>query len=326
MLIYKKRLVLPLISRKISPLFLLILGLSVWFLCSPRAAYAQKAGLAVGPAIFEAVVTPGESYKQKIKLQNITSAAMPIKVHARALEKAQDVELSEGADVSIFDASTWITYDTPDLILQPGQTREITLTIIPPPDAEPGGHYATVLFTPLAPTNSIAPNKTYLSSEVGSLAFLTVKGEITEAAELKADVMTRRLQHFGPVATTFRFKNSGNVHNIPTGEIRVLDYRGREVHKEALPSQVVLPGTVNPYKLQWGKSWMFNRYKIIAELTYGTSTQKVSATTAEIWVIPWLPLGLLLLSVIIFPVVAIKTRRRWAKAWHVLRGKEPHDI
>src|SRR5690606_31726070 len=134
-------------------------------------AHAQQAGLAVGPAIFEVSLEPGVAHAQKIRLKNLAPTALPVTVRAQPLQPQPDVRLTEDFETSTFDASQWFSFDESDIILRPGEERTVTVTIEPPATAEPGGHYATILFTPLAVRGGVPSSSTHLASEVGSQAF-----------------------------------------------------------------------------------------------------------------------------------------------------------
>lgn len=292
----------------------------------PNAASAQeatqpKAGLAISPAIFEAVLEPGVAQAQVVKIGNITDFPLPIKVHARSFAPLDDARLADGVDTSVFDASEWFSFDESEFILQPREQREVAVTVAPPTNAEPGGHYATVLFTPLIPDGALGANSTFLASEVGALAFMIVRGDIAESAKILPPSDPPTLLHFGPIETAFEVENSGSVHIMPSGAFRIKDMFGREVAYEQIRPRIVLPGTIQPFKLRWGSAWMLNRYDITPEFNFGTPTQQLSADPITVWVVPWVPItiGFVLLFFLLW--FWWRTHSRWAKAWRIIRGK-----
>lgn len=51
-----------------------------------------------------------------------------------------------------FSSRFWFKIEKPDFILESGEKRIVNFTISVPKDAEPGGHYATILFVPQLPS------------------------------------------------------------------------------------------------------------------------------------------------------------------------------
>lgn len=226
------------------------------------------------------------------------------------------------ADKAIYDASAWFTVDPADFILQPNQVKDISITILPPAAATPGGHYATVYFQPLIPTEALSPNTAYLSARVGVLAFLIVKGNITEQASL-AKLSVPRVQQFGPVHLKLPLTNSGNVHLLPEGKVVIRDYHGQTIQTLPLSTGLILPKTVKTYEIQWDNHGKLGYFTAQAQLTYGADKQSLQTTKVGFWILPWLPgaiIGVLITTITWF---VLRTRHRWSAAWKVLRGT--HD-
>jgi len=280
----------------------------------------SRSALAVSPAIIENVLDPGKPTPFTLQLANGTSYPLPIKATVRDFT-VQSTEL-EKVDRARLDASQWFTIDEPDFILQPNQTRTITGHILAPLGAVPGGHYATVFFQPLIPQEALSQATAYLSTRVGVLSFLIVKGDIKQQAEYGTPLSTPGVLRHGPVPLTFSIHNTGNVHLIPTGKIVVYDWRGHQVGKIDLPTRVVLPDSTKKFTQDWNPPSAFGKYRAELQISYGSDELKLPMSSVTFWVMPWLELLIGFGGILAISFFISKTKRRWRKAWRALRGKD----
>ena len=123
---------------------------------SPFLVRAQIApSLAVSPHTFDLAVFPGESLTQKIKLANKSGVALPVVTKTTdftASDEEGGIAFDELSQDISFAARKWIKIENPDFILEPGETEIVNFKIEIPENAEPGGHYATILFEPQLPS------------------------------------------------------------------------------------------------------------------------------------------------------------------------------
>jgi hypothetical protein len=280
---------------------------------------ASQTALAVSPAIIEEVLEPGKDATFTVLVHNVTSFPLPVKGFVRDMT-LQDVQLDESAKAKL-DASRWFSIEEPDFILQPNQTRTVKGTIRAPADAAPGGHYATVYFQPLVPQEALSPSTAYISSRVGALAFLVVKGDIERKAAFTEPLSASTGMGRGPIKLSFSVGNSGNVHILPAGSVAIYDWHGKKLASLDIPTGLILPKTSKSYEFEWQPPQLVGKY--IAELTftYDRDQRPLTAKSAEVWAAPWLEAGTVLLLLAGGVFIIAKTRSRWRKAWHVLRGK-----
>ena len=118
-------------------------------------AQALKLGLSVSPQIFELDVFPGETISQKIKIGNLSELSLPITV------KVVDFTAEEDSGEMIFDEASqdpsiasrkWFKIENPDLILEPGERRDVLFSINVSENAEPHGYYSVMIFEPRLPS------------------------------------------------------------------------------------------------------------------------------------------------------------------------------
>lgn len=279
---------------------------------------SSQSALALSPAIIEEVLDPGKPVPFTIQVNNVTKFPLPVKAMVKDFT-VQSVDL-EKTEKARLDTAQWIKIAEPDFILQPNQIRTVEGVISPPADAVPGGHYATIYFQPLIPRDVLSPSTAYMNSQVGALVFLSVKGDITEDADYASGLKTPGFVSHGPIDFQFAIHNSGNVHIMPAGKLKVYDWHGKQVTELNIPTSIILPDSTKEYTTTWDASHAIGKYRAELEVSYADKTLKRSV--AQVWIVPWLELTLGGIIVAGATVFIIKTNRRWHKAWRVLRGKD----
>ncbi|HUV72453.1 MAG TPA: hypothetical protein VMW25_05610 [Clostridia bacterium] len=304
--------------KKIFILYLFLFWLFGGF---PDFAQAQElppqSALGVSPAIVEEVLTPGEAKEISIKIFNITNFPLPVKGFSREFLVREEVMGEVG---EIFNASSWITLEPADLILQPQEVREIKIIINPSKAAEPGGHYATIFFQPLLPQEAISARTAYNLSRVGVLGFFIVRGEMVEKAVIK-DFSVQKFQQFGPIEFKLSLENQGNLHLLPQGRVRIYDWRGREKANLSLKPATVLPQTIREFQFSWPERILFGKFKAQAEVFYGSEKKDIKSEIFSFWIIPFVPIlsGFVILTILLFFITM--ARKRFSLAVKVLLGK-----
>jgi P pilus assembly chaperone PapD len=293
------------------------------FLLQSAPAHAQgqssQSALTVSPAITEDVVSADKPKTVTVRVSNITNFPLPISGTVKNFTPLEQIENS--SEKSKYDASQWFVIKDPDFILQPKETRQVSVTITPPAGAEPGGHYATIYFTPLIPSSALTPSTAYLSAQVGTLAFLIVPGHLSEKISL-VSFKVPAVSQSRSMNLSLILKNSGNVHISPNAHIVIKNWSGKQVANLDARTGIVLPGTQKTSDVAWRAPSLFGKYTATASTTYGTSNTKLESVAVTFWVIPW---GWLLTIIIlggIIAVISVKTHGRWKKAWQILRNKQ----
>lgn len=280
---------------------------------------ASQSALAVSPAIIEKVLEPGKPTGFAIAVNNITSFPLPVKGFVRDMT-VQGMQLDEAAKEKL-DASRWFSIEEPDFILQPHQARTIRGTINTPNDAAPGGHYATIYFQPLVPQEALSAATAYISSRVGALAFLVVKGDIERKAALSKSLSADAPMGHGPIAFSFTVTNTGNVHVLPSGAVTVYDWQGKKVGSLDIPPGLILPNTAKTYDFEWQPPQLIGKYTAELAVKYDASQPPLTAKSGNVFVVPWVEMAVTAALAAGAIFILAKTRRRWRKAWHVLRDK-----
>jgi hypothetical protein len=273
---------------------------------SVRSAQSpSKSALSVSPAVIERVLDPGVPAEAPIMLTNVTDFALPIKASVRSFLTQEEVDEKHRA---AYDASEWFRIGEADFVLQPRERRQVSINIAAPGDAEPGGHYATVLLEPMIPSQALSPQNASLSARVGVLSFLIVKGDIVERVAPVGGLRTAGFSQSGPVEFKVTLRNEGNVHVLPTGHIDVLDWRNKRVGRAKLVSRVLMPGTSKEFRAHWNKEWPIGRFRGVAHFVYSAERSELKIKPATFWVVPGVTL--LPIAVLTTVLLLLRVRRR----------------
>lgn len=138
---------------------------------------AQGPQIGVSPPIFELNVERGQTLEQKVKVYN--PGDMPLPIHVRptdftADENSGQILFDESASDISFASRFWFKIDNSDFILEPKEIEEIKFSIMVPDNAEPGGHYATLMLEPQLPSFYFEEDKPRVIPYVGILFLLSV--------------------------------------------------------------------------------------------------------------------------------------------------------
>jgi len=243
--------------------------------------------LAVSPHTFEFEVSRGEVLQNKIKVLNQSEVAIPMATRITdftAEEETGQMIFDESAQDISFASRFWFKIENPDFILEPGETEEVRFSIEVPENAEPGGHYATVLFEPQLPSYYFKPGQPRAIPVIGVIFLFSVKVEgLTRPAEpltivefnIPENFHLKRLENFivsiGGIFTevqaaekevfsivetshlpfTLRIKNNDIYHTKPEGKLVILANNGKIVGETEIPKTTILPGKIRQFPIEF---------------------------------------------------------------------------
>lgn len=268
----------------------IILILICFFSFAP-SSFAQSAlGLSAIPPRLEITVKPGEVVTQEIKIRNESQIQRFISTSAKDFIVTDDrgtplqIETEDGNFENRWAASSWLSVSPSSLTIKPGETKSLILTVIVPDDVTPGGHYAMVLHTPQNET-VISDTGSAIETNVGTLVYLTIPGDITENAQVTR-FDAPKFSEYGPIDFSTIVTNLSDVHISPIGSITVKNIFGLKTADIPLEKLNIFPYTSREFQNTLAKKWLFGRYQARLAAGYGT-TGGLLAATIYFWVIPW---------------------------------------
>jgi hypothetical protein len=218
-------------------------------LSSPVRAAALPQGLIVSPAIEQLAVASGQQQVTfSSTVTNNTASAVTLSLSAQDFSslgvRSGSLNFVSGRSPdNSHGLAAWMDVGAIHLMLAPGSSQTVPITVAHTDRLAPGGHYAALLFKVAAPAG--APGNRITANEVVStLVFLTASGHEVNAVHLES-IGQRPWATQIPSSVDIVFKNTGNTQTAPRGLVTVFGPAHREVARGAIntDSGLVLPGT-----------------------------------------------------------------------------------
>lgn len=216
----------------------------------------KAAGFTVTPMIQEVILDAGEAEETyRVTITNETESLATFELSVMDFGS-----LDESGGVAFLGApsefeekyalASWMQPEASEVTLQPGETRSIPVRIENREGLSPGGHYGALIFKNVSLAHPSIPSVA-INQIFSSLVLVKKMGGAIYGLELASFEHPDRWFSFDHVVSP-RFRNSGNVHIVPRGEVRVTDPFGRLVYRGVLNegSAIILPETFREYPLK----------------------------------------------------------------------------
>jgi len=272
--------------------------------------------ITIGPAKLELSADPGDVLTGEMSLFNETDKADNFYISFEKFieEGSQRIFLADEESL----VAEWM--EAPESVfLTGGERKRVSFTIRVPEGAPPGGHFAVAWWSTAPPE---AKGGVGIAVRAGILIFLRVSGEVTEEAEILYSPKQTIVGSL-PLGFNVTFKNLGNVHLKPLGNIIIKDLFGRTKAQISINPQRfnVLPESQRTFIADWqGEGIFFGPYRATLEVSYGSDESKEFKKTALVWVLPWILTLLIVLALIILILVIIKGIPKYNR-WVIEKAK-----
>ena len=272
-------------------------------------ALETPTSLTVSPALVELTLTPNQPSRTSLTIINGSAIPLPIRASAQSYGDS-------------LDSATWIKVEPADFILQPAAQKTVLVHILPPANASPGGHYATLIFEPLIPENLAATPQAL--ARVGTIMLFSLPGEIKTQLSVSPPQFSSLLTAL-PKDFQLELSNTGNTHFLPTFELELKNSMGQTISPLTVTSSLLLPGEKKLYSFRWQSVQYPGRYTISGHVSFGTPTKELQLPISTIWFIPiWQIILYLLLTLLFF--WSILRYKRIIFALQILKtGKISHE-
>ena len=286
-------------------------------------------GLEVSSPIYEYTIAPGKVQQDIIKIKNVGASEQTY--YPEVLDFKSDnksgtpIFLNKGEDSGTYSLAKWTSVSTEAITLSPNQSTALNFNITVPTEAEPGGHYAGILFS-TQPSDPSGSNQIGLASKVGSLVLVRVAGEAKEAAKITSFTADKDNYEKAEVKFSTTVENTGNVHVQPKGVIEVKNVFGGQVAAIDVNqlSANVLPGSSRIFESSWkDPGFKVGYYTATVTLSYGNPAQTITAQTS-FWIIPWMTL-LIALAVLIVLILILYFGIKKYNSWVVSRAQKQNS-
>lgn len=290
-----------------------ILLFTFYFLLSTPPIQAQvSTGISAIPDRLEVEAKPEGAITKTIKVRNESSEVKTFKVSLRDYvvnnDKGTPTFLDNAdSDNNRWSASSWIQVSQSSITVKPGETKSLNLTVLPPANALPGGHYAAVFYSPDSAA-SFDTTGAAIQTNVGTLIYITIPGDITQKASVQS-FSAPKFSEFGPIDFKSTVKNFSDIHIQPKGAITIKNWFGQETDKLQLNETNIFPFTTRDFFNTLNKKWLFGRYQANFEAYYGTAGGLIAATIF-FWVIPWRLIILIVAAIAIITALVMISKNK----------------
>lgn len=286
-----------------------------------KAADTAGRGVTIIPPSFELYANPGDSLTDKLRVRNDSGVETKYSILVedfKAVGEEGGVGLVDDPQSNTtYSLAKWVEPEPKSFTIGSGQEKQINFNINVPKNAEPGGHYGSILVK-IGDEGQVANSGASVSSRVGSLILLRVSGNVNEDASVSSFKSDKGYYEKAPVSLALRVKNTGNNHIKPKGTIVITNIFGQKVDQIDLTGKNVLPGAIRKMNTEWKpKGLLANRYTATLVATYGQNDgQSLSGATSFI-VFPKYLIAICVIVLIII-LAMISGRKKLKKALHNL--------
>lgn len=303
--------------RKYLPLLFLLIAAPVFG--------QEKLSTTVIPPRLELEALPGATLQESLRVRNESDADQAFKVTAKDFIVTNNQGTPLPVDEAVsgrWSLASWITVSPKQILVPAGQTAAVDLIIAVPPDGLAGGHYAMVVYEPVAEGRPEGTGAA-VSPQVGSLIYLKVIGDVTEAANLKEFKVDQFFKHYGPTQITAEIENLGDIHLRPTGKLTVTNWLKDEVFSKELEEKNIFPFASRTYDWEVPGKWRLGRYAARLTAAAGDTAIPVNGLI-YFWVVPVKELVLIAAALALPAVLVFIKKRRQNNPPDALVAEEPH--
>lgn len=313
-----KSLVLSIIAGALA--FVLVLTVLIQTSLSQEAP--DQVTISISPQSLDIAITPGESTSNVFRLTNaseetITVDTTPKNFLPRGVEGA--IDLTE--DDTPYSLASWISVSpSSEIVIEPRQSIDYTVTIDAPENAEPGGHFGSVVFRTIPSASE--GGGAVISQEVAPVILVRIPGDVDESGQITRFTAAKKIwTNESAVDFELLFENTGSVHYQPSGQIVLRNLFGREVDRITLEGRNVIPNAERLLESSWEDyGFRFGYYSAEATLVHGSDNQITNAST-NFWIVPVQQVIPIVAAIAILGFVAYRMRHRLKLAYKALTNK-----
>jgi len=272
----------------------------------------EKLSMTAIPPRLEIEALPGGTVQESLRIRNETGTDQAYKVIVADFI----VTGNQGTPIPVTEAvsgrwslASWISVSPKQILVPAGQTAGVDLIISVPQDGLPGGHYAMVTYAPIAEGSLAQGTGAQISPQVGSLVYLKVIGDVTEAVNLKEFKADNKFKHYGPTPIMAEIENLGDIHLRPIGKLTVTNWLGDETYSAELEEKNIFPFASRTYDWTVPGKWHLGRYA--ARLTAQAGDAAIPLTgLIYFWIVPVKEISVIAAALTIIILLVILKKRR----------------
>lgn len=283
-----------------------------------RPIYAAQFGITAYPVVIDLSGKPGDTLRFLIQFKNNTAEPITgnvkvqnfiIKDTAGATEMVPEDQMQPD-----YGAAAWIKPDQSQITISANDYVAVNFTATIPEDANTCGTYAMPYFEYDQPEEltqtGATSSTTQISARVGALVNIQLDVNCKESAQIR-DFSVPGFIEYGPVPVSFQIMNDGNIHVSPQGQVQLKNWFNKIVDTKKFDEKRIFPGTAKEYEVKVGGKYLFGRYTVDLNGTYGTNG--TLAYSSSLWVVPWRLILIVALLIVIIVMLFSRFKRGLTK-------------
>ena len=271
-------------------------------------------GFRLSPTRDQLTVQRGATITALVKVRNVSATSQP----ARAVVDDFSADEEESGNPKLLLGNLAVdnykysikpfVLAIDDIVLEPGEEREVLVTFSIPENTAPGSYYGLLRFVAIEDAGSDTDTAVSLTASVGTIFLIDVPGETIDLLNVAGisvvkDGSSSSIFSSAPDLIATRIRNEGNTFQAPFGKVLVKNWSGDVVQEfefnKAVPAGNVLPDSIRRFEDGLENIGSFGRYTIEANLSYGDSGGNIITATTTFWVVPWTMLGTVAIGIIL---------------------------
>ena len=266
-----------------------------------------QVSITVYPTSFRLSLNPGDFWESEVTVVNPNNFPLLVRPEKENFGTGDEGSIKLlGVENGEYGLISWIKIDQTDIVLAPKDRHTWKFSIKVPLQAQPGGHYAAVLFRGLeAEQQTMAGSGIGISGRVGALVLVEVSGDLKQGGAIEDLVAPKFISH-GPLPVSFKINNTGNSHFNPGGKVI---FTGWFQNNEAdIEPKTIFGGYSRSFEARWEKRYLFGpiSVRVLAKIPNGP---ELAAKSITIWAFPWQEFSALLI-VLFFSLFGTKWLKR----------------
>ena len=274
---------------------------------------AEKLSTTAIPPRLEIDTLPGATIQESLRIRNETGTDQAYKVVVTDFIVTGNQGTPIPVDETVsgrWSLASWISVSPKQILVAAGAAQSLDLIVSVPSSSLPGGHYSMVTYSPVVEGKLVPGTGAQISPQVGSLIYLKVIGDVTEAVNLKEFKADNKFKHYGPTQIMAEIENLGDIHVRPAGKLTVTNWLGDETYSAELEEKNIFPFASRTYDWTVPGKWRLGRYA--ARLTAQAGEAAIPLTgLIYFWIVPVRELTIVIVVlVVMIGLVLWKKRRR----------------
>ncbi len=252
----------------------------------------------VGPARIFLQIAPGEERTVEVEITNREGQLAAFDLETEDFDadgEREGTPVFYASDLEgTYPAREWITPEVSRMELRHAERAFVRVTVKVPENADPGDHQAALIVTRDVASQPVGGF--HIVSRVAALFIITVPGDIVQEGYVDGLYAKNYLNWFFPVTLNLSARNMGTVYMAPTGTIAIRNIFGITVDEIPVKNWVILRNSSRTRNFEWRPVFALGYYWAETDLK-AFGDRPLDPVSAGFWVVPLLPLLILLLAI-----------------------------